>query len=227
MPRGQGIWPAFWALGSNLGQVGWPNSGEIDIMESVGRTPATNFGSLHGPGYSGGSPLSGTFNLPAGQVFANGFHTFAVDWAPNVVTWFVDGIQYSRHTNADTNGNPWAFNHPFFLILNVAVGGAFPGNPDATSTYPQQMLVDYIRVFGPDTGTPAPPATAPPGTPGTPPTTTPPTTTPPSGTAWATNTAYSIGQVVTYNGARYQCRQAHTSLPGWEPTNAVALWQPI
>ncbi|MDT4988698.1 MAG: hypothetical protein QOI74_2792, partial [Micromonosporaceae bacterium] len=116
MPRGQGIWPAFWALGSNLGQVGWPNSGEIDIMESVGRTPATNFGSLHGPGYSGGNPLSGTFNLPAGQAFANGFHTFAVDWAPNVVTWFVDGIQYSRHTNADTSGNPWAFNHPFFLL---------------------------------------------------------------------------------------------------------------
>ncbi|MDT4988385.1 MAG: hypothetical protein QOI74_2479, partial [Micromonosporaceae bacterium] len=152
--------------------------------------------------------------------------TFAVDWAPNVVTWFVDGIQYSRHTNADTSGNPWAFNHPFFLLLNVAVGGAFPGNPDATSTYPQQMLIDYIRVFGQDTGAPAPPATTPPGAPGTPPTTTPPTT-PPSGTAWAVNTAYSVGQVVTYNGGRYQCRQAHTSLPGWEPTNAVALWQPI
>ncbi|MDT4987428.1 MAG: hypothetical protein QOI74_1522, partial [Micromonosporaceae bacterium] len=86
--------------------------------------------------------------------------TFAVDWAPNVVTWFVDGIQYSRHTNADTSGNPWAFNHPFFLLLNVAVGGAFPGNPDATSTYPQQMLIDYIRVFGQDTAAPPPPPPA-------------------------------------------------------------------
>jgi beta-glucanase (GH16 family) len=152
MPRGQGIWPAFWALGDNIGQVGWPASGEIDIMESVGRTPSTNYGSLHGPGYSGGNPLTGSYTLPGGQKFADDFHTFAVDWSPNVVSWSVDGNQYSRHTSADTNGNPWVYNHPFFLILNVAVGGTFPGNPDGSSTYPQRMLVDYVRVHAQDSG---------------------------------------------------------------------------
>src|SRR5882757_9086166 len=118
MPAGQGIWPAFWALGSNIGSVGWPASGEIDIMENIGREPSTNHGSLHGPGYSGGSPLTGTFTLPGGQRFSDAFHTFAIDWAPNTVSWSVDGIQYLTHTSAQTNGNPWAFNHPFYFLLN-------------------------------------------------------------------------------------------------------------
>jgi beta-glucanase (GH16 family) len=226
MPRGQGIWPAFWSLGSNLGSVGWPTSGEMDIMEAIGRQPSTNFGSLHGPGYSGGSALTSTFNLPGGQLFADAFHVFAIDWAPNLVAFSVDGTEYARRTPADARGNAWVFNHPFFLIMNVAVGGAFPGNPDATSTFPQQMTVDYVRVFAPASGNP-PPTTPPPTTPPpTTPPTTPPPTTPPSGTAWAAFTTYAIGQVVTYNGASYRCRQAHQSLPGWEPPNALALWTP-
>ncbi len=147
LPRGQGIWPAFWALGDNIGSVGWPNSGEIDVMENIGREPGTVHGSLHGPGYSGGNPLTGVYTLPNGAAFADGFHTFAVDWAPDSITWYVDGVQYSRHTPADTNGNPWVFDHPFFIILNVAVGGTWPGSPDGSSTYPQQMVVDYVHVY--------------------------------------------------------------------------------
>ncbi|OLB78753.1 MAG: 1,3-beta-glucanase [Actinobacteria bacterium 13_2_20CM_2_71_6] len=152
LPRGQGIWPAFWALGDNIGSVGWPASGEIDIMENVGREPGTNHGSLHGPGYSGGNPLTGTYTLPGGQAFADDFHTFAIDWAPNLVTFSVDGNQYESHTPSDTHGNPWVYNHPFFLILNVAVGGSFPGSPDGSTSFPQQMVVDYVHVFAQGSG---------------------------------------------------------------------------
>jgi beta-glucanase (GH16 family) len=152
MPRGQGIWPAFWALGDNIGSVGWPNSGEMDIMETIGSQTGTNHGSLHGPGYSGGNPLTGTYTLPNGQSLADGFHTYAVDWSPNVVSFSVDGNVYETHTSADTNGNPWAFNHPFFLLLNVAVGGNWPGSPDSSTSFPQQMVVDYIHVYGQSTG---------------------------------------------------------------------------
>ena len=152
MPRGQGIWPAFWALGSDIGSVGWPNSGEMDIMETIGSTTNVNHGSLHGPGYSGGSPLTGTYTLPGGQSFADGFHTFAIDWAPNQVSFLVDGVTYETHTSADTNGNPWAFNHPFYLLLNVAVGGTWPGSPNSSTSFPQQMVIDYVHVYGQSTG---------------------------------------------------------------------------
>jgi beta-glucanase (GH16 family) len=152
LPRGQGIWPAFWALGSNIGTVGWPNSGEIDIMENIGSQPSVNHGSLHGPGYSGCCPLTGTYTLPNGQAFADGFHTFAVDWSPNQVSFSVDGNVYERQTSADTNGNPWAFNHPFYLLLNVAVGGNFPGPPNSSTSFPQQMIVDYVHVYAQSTG---------------------------------------------------------------------------
>jgi beta-glucanase (GH16 family) len=146
VPRGNGMWPAFWMLGDNFGDVGWPNCGEIDILENIGREPSTVHGSLHGPGYSGGNPITGSFTLPNGEVFADNFHTFAVDWSPDQISWSVDGAVYQTHTPADTNGNPWVFDHPFFLILNVAVGGNWPGPPDDSTQFPQQMLVDYVRV---------------------------------------------------------------------------------
>jgi len=152
MPRGQGIWPAFWSLGDNIGSVGWPASGEMDIMETIGSTTGTNHGSLHGPGYSGGNPLTGTYTLPNGASLADAFHTYAIDWAPNTVSFSVDGNVYETHTSADTNGNPWAYNHPFFLILNVAVGGNFPGSPNSSTVFPQPMLVDYIHVYAQGTG---------------------------------------------------------------------------
>ncbi|MGW4729371.1 ricin-type beta-trefoil lectin domain protein [Streptomyces shenzhenensis] len=146
VPRGQGMWPAFWMLGNDLGQVGWPNSGEIDIMENVGFEPSTVHGTIHGPGYSGSGGIGAGYTLPNGQAFADGFHTFAVDWAPNSITWSVDGTVYQTRTPADLGGNAWVFNKPFFLILNLAVGGYWPGDPDGSTVFPQQLVVDSVSV---------------------------------------------------------------------------------
>ncbi|MGH3469087.1 MAG: lectin, partial [Thermocrispum sp.] len=152
VPRGQGIWPAFWMLGNDIGSNPWPNSGEIDIMENIGREPSNLYGTLHGPGYSGGSAISSRYTLPNGQQFADAFHTFTVDWTPDSVTWYVDGIQYGHKTPADLNGNRWVFDHPFFMILNVAVGGHWPGYPDGSTVFPQTMTIDYVRVYAHDGG---------------------------------------------------------------------------
>jgi beta-glucanase (GH16 family) len=153
IPRGQGIWPAFWMLGDNFGQVGWPESGEIDIMENIGREPGTVHGTVHGPGYSGGGGIGGSYTLPGGRAFADGFHVFAVDWEPGSITWSVDGNAYFRITPSDLRGNRWVFDHPFFMIMNVAVGGQWPGYPDASTQFPQQMRIDYVRVYARDAGT--------------------------------------------------------------------------
>ncbi|MEV6654336.1 ricin-type beta-trefoil lectin domain protein [Streptomyces sp. NPDC051219] len=146
VPRGQGMWPAFWMLGNDIGQVGWPDSGEIDIMENVGFEPSTVHGTLHGPGYSGSGGIGAAYTLPGGQAFADAFHTFAVDWSPGSVAWSVDGTVYQRRTPADLGGRTWVFNKPFFLILNLAVGGYWPGDPDNTTVLPQQLVVDHVRV---------------------------------------------------------------------------------
>jgi beta-glucanase (GH16 family) len=147
VPRGQGIWPAFWMLGADIDRVGWPRSGEIDIMEHIGREPNVIHGTVHGPGYSGGSGISGRYALAAGN-YAEDFHVFAVEWAPGEIQWFMDGRQYHRVTPESLPaGAAWVFDHAFFLLLNVAVGGAWPGDPDVTTTFPQQMLVDYVRVY--------------------------------------------------------------------------------
>jgi beta-glucanase (GH16 family) len=129
-----------------LGGGNWPNDGEIDIMENIGKEPATVHGTIHGPGYSGAGGIGAAYNHPNGWSFADDFHTFAVDWAPDSITWSVDGVQYERRTPADLNGNTWVFNHPFFMIMNVAVGGGWPGNPDGSTQMPQTMTVDYVRV---------------------------------------------------------------------------------
>ncbi|MGW2286249.1 ricin-type beta-trefoil lectin domain protein [Streptomyces phaeochromogenes] len=146
VPRGQGMWPAFWMLGNDIGQVGWPNSGEIDIMENVGFEPSTVHGTLHGPGYSGSGGIGAAYSLPGGQAFADAFHTFAIDWSPDAVTWSVDGNVYQRRTPADLGGRQWVFNKPFFLILNLAVGGYWPGDPDGSTQFPQQLVVDEVKV---------------------------------------------------------------------------------
>ncbi|MER5654087.1 family 16 glycosylhydrolase [Streptomyces sp. NBC_01281] len=158
IPRGQGMWPAFWMLGSDIGQVGWPNSGEIDVMENVGFEPSTVHGTIHGPGYSGSAGIGAGYSLPNGQAFADAFHTFAVDWAPNSITWSVDGTVYQRRTPADLGGNTWVFNKPFFLILNLAVGGYWPGDPDGSTSFPQQLVIDEVKVTTSDSpsGTAAP-----------------------------------------------------------------------
>ncbi|AVV43936.1 1,3-beta-glucanase [Streptomyces sp. P3] len=146
IPRGQGMWPAFWMLGDDIGRVGWPDSGEIDVMENVGFEPSAVHGTLHGPGYSGSGGIGAGYTLPGGQAFADAFHTFAVDWSPNAITWSVDGAVYQRRTPADLGGRRWVFDKPFFLILNLAVGGYWPGDPDGGTAFPQQLLVDHVRV---------------------------------------------------------------------------------
>ena len=154
MPYGQGLWPAFWLLGANLGDpgVGWPSCGEIDIMESKGSKPGWNASSLHGPGYSGGGCVTSAYTLPAGQQFKDKYHTFGLLWKRDFVQFFVDGIPFETRTPADIPGKTWVYNHPFFVLLNVAVGGNFTGSPDATTVFPQKMMVDYIRVYQPKTG---------------------------------------------------------------------------
>ncbi|WP_307789219.1 RICIN domain-containing protein [Glycomyces salinus] len=152
IPRGQGIWPAFWMLGDDIGQVGWPQSGEIDIMENIGSEPSTVHGTVHGPGYSGAGGIGNSYTLPGGEQFADGFHTFAVDWEPGSITWSVDGNVYSTLTPDDVGGNEWVFDHPFFMIMNVAVGGNWPGYPDGSTQFPQTLLVDYVRVYSGDGG---------------------------------------------------------------------------
>lgn len=148
LPRGQGIWPAFWMLGTSIDELGWPGCGEIDIVENIGREPATVHGTVHGPGYSGARGLGGSYTLPGGQAFADDFHVFAVEWEPGEIRWYVDGVHYFAVKRSDIpTGTPWVFDAPFFLILNVAVGGSWPGYPDETTTFPQTMLVDYVRVY--------------------------------------------------------------------------------
>src|SRR5258708_3918275 len=148
IPYGQGIWPAFWMLGDNIGTAGWPTCGEIDIMENIGKEPSIVHGTFHGPGYSGANGIGAAYSLSSGQKFSDDFHTFAVEWEPNVMRFYVDGLLYKTRTPSDLPaGKAWVFDHPFFIILNVAVGGYWPGYPDTTTVFPQQMLVDYVRVY--------------------------------------------------------------------------------
>ncbi|MBI4792775.1 MAG: glycoside hydrolase family 16 protein [Deltaproteobacteria bacterium] len=148
LPFGQGIWPAFWMLGANFGEVGWPECGEIDIMENIGREPGTVHGTAHGPGYSGGNGLGGVHALPEGQAMKDAFHIFAVEWQPGTIRWYLDNQLYCEVMQAQLpKGTPWPFDRPFFLLLNMAVGGDWPGSPDDTTVFPQVMLVDFVRVY--------------------------------------------------------------------------------
>jgi beta-glucanase (GH16 family) len=148
LPTGQGVWPAFWMLGEHITTNAWPNCGEIDIMENAGKKPTVNHGSLHGPGYSGGNPLTGTYTLTGGGKLADDFHVFRVEWETNTVRFYVDETNYETRKNTDVpSGAEWVYDHPFFMILNVAIGGAFGGAPDSTTVLPQVMTVDYVRVY--------------------------------------------------------------------------------
>ena len=148
VPRGQGLWPAFWMLGVDIDGAGWPQCGEIDIMEHIGREPTRIHGTLHGPGYSGAAGPGASASNPDSAPFANAFHTYAVEWEPGEIRWYLDGRQYfSRKATDLPTGARWVFDHDFFVLLNVAVGGAWPGNPDSTTTFPQEMTVDYVRVY--------------------------------------------------------------------------------
>ena len=147
LPLGKGLWPAFWLLGGDVAATGWPRCGEIDVMENVGE-PATIYSTLHGPGYSGGHAVSAHRALAEGEAVNSGFHVYAVEWSPGRIRFFVDDALVVERTPADLPaGAAWVYDHPFFILLNLAVGGDWPGNPDATTTFPQQMLVDYVRVY--------------------------------------------------------------------------------
>ena len=148
LPTGQGIWPAFWMLGADIDEVGWPACGEIDIMEYLGQEPRAIHGTIHGPGHFGDSAITKKHVLAQGG-FHLGFHEFAVEWNETSIAWFVDGYNFHTVTPADLpQGATWVYDHPFFILLNLAVGGRWPGSPDETTVFPQTMLVDYVRVYG-------------------------------------------------------------------------------
>lgn len=145
LPWGQGIWPAFWLLGGNFSEVSWPACGEIDIMEYRGQEPSTVHGTVHGPGYSGANGVTKRYDLPNSR-FDTDFHLFAVEWGTDYIDFFVDDQLYNTITPDDVSG-AWVFDHPFFIILNIAVGGGYVGSPNESTVFPQTMLVDFVRVY--------------------------------------------------------------------------------
>ncbi len=145
LPYGQGIWPAFWMLGADIDENPWPGAGEIDIMEYRGQEPTVLIGSMHGPGYSAGEAISKEYELTNDR-FDTGFHIFGIEWGPEYVNFYVDDVLYNQITPEDVPG-PWVFNKPFYILMNVAVGGTFVGSPDEETVFPQTMLVDYVRVY--------------------------------------------------------------------------------
>ncbi len=149
MPVGQGIWPTFWSLGDNYPTVDWPACGEMDIMETIGSTPSVNHGSIHGPGFTGVA-LGETYTLPAGKL-SDGFHIYGMIWTTKKVVYYFDDPAnvYATFTPESLpRGATWPFDAgKQFLLLNVAVGGRWPGSPDDTTVFPQEMLVDYVRVW--------------------------------------------------------------------------------
>lgn len=150
VPKGQGIWPAFWMLGDSFGRVRWPVCGEIDIMESVGHRPGVLFGTAHGPGFSGEHCIQNRVQLPDGQALADTYHVYAVEWTAEKIEWSFDGKVYHRIAPADLpKGAHWPYDAPFFILLNLAVGGDWPGKPDATTSFPQELRIDYVRVYAP------------------------------------------------------------------------------
>lgn len=146
LPKGKGIWPAFWLLPQDNVYGGWPKSGEIDMMELVGSEPAKASGTLHyGPGPNS-IYISRSYTLPNGN-FNDQFHVFSLEWKTDQIKWYVDNNLYSTINKADLGGNNYPFNEKFYLIVNLAVGGNLPGSPDASTVFPQWLIVDYIRVY--------------------------------------------------------------------------------
>jgi beta-glucanase (GH16 family) len=145
VPAGSGLWPAFWMLGADFNGSNWPDCGEIDIMEYVGKEPDLIMGTLHGPGYSGALGIS-KWNRQTYDI-ASEYHTYAVEWQADEISWFYDGVKYHTVTRADVGERKWVGDRPFFIILNLAVGGSLPGMVSPSTVFPAQFLVDYIRVY--------------------------------------------------------------------------------
>jgi beta-glucanase (GH16 family) len=151
IPAGQGLWPAFWMLGANIDTVNWPSCGEIDVMENIGKEPSINHGSLHMPaaGTTNDSDLTASYTLPGNAKLSDAFHTYAIEWSSTAIAFYVDDTLYETQTPQTATGRTWEFDQPFFILLNVAVGGQWPGSPDSTTTFPQTMKVDWVRAYTP------------------------------------------------------------------------------
>ena len=146
-PYGQGLWPAFWMLGSNIQEEGWPQCGEIDIMELRGQSPSIAECALHGPGYSGANSITGK-NILTNSRYDDKFHVFAVVWEESKIDFYIDNYLYRRIEKSEVEiKGQWVYDHPFFLLFNVAVGGNFLGSPNSDTPFPQQMLIDYVKVY--------------------------------------------------------------------------------
>ena len=143
VPGGCGIWPAFWMLGQDIGTTGWSQCGEIDVMEVLGHDPEVVHGTVHGPGYSGNAGV--TASCRARASLTEGFHIYSVAWEPGRIGWHLDDQLYAAVAPGGLQGRPWVFRQDFYLLINVVVGGTFPGNPDTSRTFPRAMLIDYIR----------------------------------------------------------------------------------
>lgn len=147
MPIGRGLWPAFWMLADDPFYGTWPMSGEIDIMEMIGHLPAKTFGTIHyGPAFPANQYTGNDYDLPSGTL-NDDFHIYAIEWEENTIRWYLDDVLYGTLSEPDLAPYPWRFNRDFYLLLNCAVGGYFPGYPDATTIFPQLMEVDYVRVY--------------------------------------------------------------------------------
>ena len=146
LPYGKGFWPAFWMLGNNIDTATWPLCGEIDIMENKGSQPVTISGAVHGPGYSGGSSILKSYTFSNSRVDSD-FHIYGIEWDENYVNFYVDNVLYNQITPENVTGE-WVFNaNPFYMLLNLAVGGNFDGAPNSSTVFPQTMMVDYVRVY--------------------------------------------------------------------------------
>ncbi len=150
LPKGKGIWPAIWMMPTDEHYGGWPNSGEIDIMELLGHEPNKVHGTLHYGDAAKGHASQGASHKRAQGTFSDDFHVFRLDWDPGAMRWYVDDHLYQTQTNWHTRTKPFPapFDQRFHMILNLAVGGNWPGNPDSTTVFPQTMAVDYVRVYG-------------------------------------------------------------------------------
>lgn len=148
VPVGQGLWPAFWMLGSNIDAVSWPACGEIDVMENIGSDPFTAHGTIHGPDTSTGAAYGLGATVRSTTSLAAGFHVYRTTWSPDAISFGLDGVTYETRTPSSLRGGQqWVFDHPFYLLLNLAVGGAWPGSPDSSTQFPATMLVDWVRAY--------------------------------------------------------------------------------
>jgi beta-glucanase (GH16 family) len=148
IPKGQGMWPAFWLLGDDISTVGWPTCGEIDVMENIGKNPTIDYGTIHGPQGSSPYGVGKSAELPSKAPLGDDYHVYAVEWDATTVKFFLDDAQYASPTAADLpSGGKWVFDHSFFLLVNLAVGGSWPGDPDGTTTFPAELRVDWVRVY--------------------------------------------------------------------------------